>query len=411
MSKYFDLLLGILAAVGGFVDLGQLIFGVQIGAKFAYREMWVVALATLAIALFMEMSGRIAAVTQKPAFLVLRERLGDWLGGLTLVAAVIVNFLTCAAEIGGVAIILKLLTGGNWLLLGLVGGLGVLAILAVASFEMLEHTVGLLGVLMLVYVVAAVKLKPDWGALAAGFLPNSPQGAVSNTLFYWYTVVALFSAVLLPYEVYLYSSGAIEDKWTAGDLHINALTAVLGSVFGALLTIALIVVGAKIFLPLGIQPQLPGAAIYGPTQAIGKTAGLLALGGMLFAITGAAIETALSNGYALAQFFHWPWGKSKKLREVPKFTWSWVITVLAAMLVILLGIDPIKLVQYVIVISVVPLPLTYYGLMVAAQDKGLMGKHANGQIITVLGWALFGLVCIAAAAAIPLLIVTHGGQG
>src|SRR5205085_11428946 len=103
--------------------------------------------------------------------------------------------------------------------------------------------------------------------------------------------------------------------------------------------------------------QLPGAAIFGPTAAFGKTAGLLALGGMLFAITGAAIETGLSNGYALAQFFHWPWGKSKKMKEVPRFTWSWVVTIVGGVLVMLLGVDPVKLVQYVIILSVIPLPL------------------------------------------------------
>jgi Mn2+/Fe2+ NRAMP family transporter len=79
--------------------------------------------------------------------------------------------------------------------------------------------------------------------------------------------------------------------------------------------------------------------------------------------------------------------------------------------IMLLGIDPIKLVQYVVILSVVPLPLTYYPILKAANDNFTMGEHKNGRLANILGWSFFILTCIAAAAAIPLMIVTHGGQG
>jgi len=40
-----------------------------------------------------------------------------------------------------------------------------------------------------------------------------------------------------------------------------------------------------------------------------------------------------------------------------------------------------------------------------------MGPYANGWLAGILGWAYFILICIAALAAIPLLIITHGGKG
>ena len=84
--------------------------------------------------------------------------------------------------------------------------------------------------------------------------------------------------------------------------------------------------------------------------------------------------------------------------------------VLAA-LIIFTGVDPVEVVEYSIVFSIVILPLTYLPMLLAACDIDYMGPYANGWLAGILGWAYFFLICIAALAAIPLLIITHGGKG
>ena len=54
------------------------------------------------------MCGRVAAVAKRPVFDLVRERMGFSAGLATLVASEVVNLMTCAAEIGGVAICLQL---------------------------------------------------------------------------------------------------------------------------------------------------------------------------------------------------------------------------------------------------------------------------------------------------------------
>jgi hypothetical protein len=39
-----------------------------------------------------------------------------------------------------------------------------------------------------------------------------------------------------------------------------------------------------------------------------------------------------------------------------------------------------------------------------------MGKYANKWLAKSLGWIYFVLVCVAALAAIPLYLITSGGQ-
>src|SRR3954469_15596998 len=110
MKKLLGITLGIMTALGGFVDLGQIVFTMQAGALFGYRLLWAVALGTAAIIVYMEMCGRIAVVAKEPVFSVVRTRLGFKLGLTTLIASNLLNLITCAAEIGGVAIVLRLLT-------------------------------------------------------------------------------------------------------------------------------------------------------------------------------------------------------------------------------------------------------------------------------------------------------------
>ncbi len=111
MSKIFGIALGILAAIGGFVDIGDIVFNVAAGATFGYQLLWAVVVGVGGIITYAEMCGRVAAVSEKAVFDVVRERLGFSVGLVALGAAQLVNLLTLAAEIGGVAIVLQLLSG------------------------------------------------------------------------------------------------------------------------------------------------------------------------------------------------------------------------------------------------------------------------------------------------------------
>src|ERR1044071_277911 len=103
MKKIFQIALGILAAIGGFVDIGDLVFNVQAGATFGYQLLWGVVVGGIGIIVYSEMCGRVAAISKRPVFDAVRERCGFGLGLGALIASEIVNLMTLAAEVGGVA--------------------------------------------------------------------------------------------------------------------------------------------------------------------------------------------------------------------------------------------------------------------------------------------------------------------
>src|SRR3954451_6900916 len=106
-----------MTAVGGFVDISELVFAAQAGSIFGYALIWAFAFATIGIMVYGEMSGRVAATAQQPVFNLMRHRLGLKLGLLTLFASLLSTLITCAAEIGGMGLILYHLTGAPYLLM------------------------------------------------------------------------------------------------------------------------------------------------------------------------------------------------------------------------------------------------------------------------------------------------------
>ena len=59
---------------------------------------------------YAEMCGRVAAVSERAVFDAVRERLGFGVGLVALVSGQFVNLMTLTAEIGGVALVLQLLS-------------------------------------------------------------------------------------------------------------------------------------------------------------------------------------------------------------------------------------------------------------------------------------------------------------
>ena len=117
MKRIFGIFLGVLTAIGGFVDMGDLVANAETGARFRMTLAWVVPVGVIGIVVYAEMSGRVAAICGRPVFDLVRERLGPRFGLVNLIASFFINLLTLTAEIAGVAIALSLLTSINYLLL------------------------------------------------------------------------------------------------------------------------------------------------------------------------------------------------------------------------------------------------------------------------------------------------------
>jgi manganese transport protein len=398
--------LGIIAAIGGFVDIGDLVFNSQAGSLYGYELLWAIPIGVLGIMVYAEMCGRVAAITGRPVVDCVRERLGFGPALATAIAGQVVNLLTVAAELGGVAIILQLLTDAPFSLWVIVGAAVIVAVVGMLSFDGIERVFGYGGLLLLVFVVAALHEGPDWHAVGQGFVPQAPADNL-----YWYFVVGLISAALMPYEVYFYSSGAVEEGWGPQDLRVNRLNAIIGYALGGTLSLGIIILTAQVFHPAGVDPSTLGTVGLATEQSFGETGLLLGLLGMLMAVGGATIDASFAAAYTTAQFCGWEWGRYRGPAKAPRFTLTWLAVLAIGVAIVLSGINPVDLTEYSVVFSVVCLPLTYLPVLLVAGDRRFMGEHVNGVLTRTLGWLYFGVIGILAVAAIPLLFATNGGGG
>jgi Mn2+/Fe2+ NRAMP family transporter len=404
-----EVTLGILTAIGGFVDIGDLVANALVGARFGMALAWVVVVGVIGICLFAEMSGRVAAVTGRGVFDLVRERLGPRTALLNLTASSLVNLLTLAAEVAGVALALQLATSVSYLLLVPLVAFLVWLVIWRMPFEQMERAFGLTGLALLVFAVGLWQLGPDWGALAHDALhPSVPSGEGHPT--YWYYAIALFGAAMTPYEVFFFSSGAVEEKWTDKDLAVERANVYVGFPLGGLLSLAIAGTTAVVLLPRGIEVDHLSQVALPTVLALGKVGLAFLIVGFVAATFGAALETALSSGYAISQYLGWQWGKLVRPKDAARFHSVVLLSLVVGTMLILTTLDPIKVTEYSLVFSAIALPLTYFPILVVANDPGYMGDKTNSRVTNTLGTAYLLLLLVVSLAAIPLMLATKAGQ-
>jgi Mn2+/Fe2+ NRAMP family transporter len=409
MKKIFAVALGILTAIGGFVDIGDLVTNAVVGSRFGMSLTWVVLLGIVGICVYADMSGRVAAVSGRATFEIIRERLGPRAGLANLTASFLINLLTLTAEIGGIALALQLAAGvgpGMWIPVAL---FGVWIVVWRTKFSIMENVTGLVGLCLIVFAVALFLLNPDWGTL--GTQASQPWTQITgNPLSYWYFAVALFGAAMTPYEVFFFSSGGVEEGWTKKDLGTERANVFIGFPLGGMLSLAIAACAAVVLLPKAIEVTSLSQIVLPVAQAGGKLALAFVIVGILAATFGAALETTLSSGYTLAQFFGWSWGKFRKPAQAARFHLSMIICLLIGGGILATGVDPVAVTEVSVVFSAVALPLTYFPILVVANDPEYMGDEVNGRMRNGLAVFFLAVIMVAALAAIPLMIITGMGS-
>jgi Mn2+/Fe2+ NRAMP family transporter len=107
VKKLFTLVLGVVTSIGGFVEAGSISTAAQAGAEFGFSLLWAIAIATAILA---EMSGRVATISHRSMAAAVRERFGFHFQIVPLGAEIIIDLLLLTADIGGIAVDVKLLT-------------------------------------------------------------------------------------------------------------------------------------------------------------------------------------------------------------------------------------------------------------------------------------------------------------
>lgn len=405
MKKIGNLVLGVITSIGGFAEVGSVSTAAQSGAHFGFQLLWAVALAAFILALLVEMSGRLSALSGRTFAAAVRDRFGVHFQLTLLGAELLLDFLLLTAEIGGTGIALQLVTGIDfrwWIL-----PIGALActLLWLGNFTVIEDGLGLLGLITLAFVVAAWQLHPQTAQVTGGFVPTLPDRDIAR---YSFLAVSIIGATVSPYLLNFYGSGAVEEKWSEKDLWSNRITAFAGIGFGAVVSMGTLVAAAVVLGPRHIEVESYEQAALMFLPVFGPRAILLFACALGIGCFGAAVEIALNAGYVMSQGFGWSWGANKKRLETARFSGAMTLMLLASLLFALCGFDPLRLTLISVGITVIVMPLMILPMLALMNDRELVKDHRSGPIgngvlavLTIVG-ALLALVVV------PLEIVAGG---
>lgn len=402
MSKLLKIALGIFTSIGGFLEVGAIATAADAGASFRFQLIWAMVLGTICVIFLVEMSGRFAAVSHHTIKDAIRERFGPRVFMATLVSDVLVNILVLAAEIGGMSLALQLVTGISFRWWALPTGILTWLLLWKGTFGLIENGVSLLGMVAVVFLVGAWKLHPPGHEVLAGLAVTLPA---ERPVHYWFTAVSILGAVISPYLFFFYSSGAIEDRWGNDEIGVNRAVATIGMTFGCVLGIAVMIVAAMVLYPAGIAPERFEQLALLLTDPLGRWGFYLFAATLLITCLGAALELSLATAYSFAQGLGWNWGESVHPRDAARFSLTYTIMLVVSTLLMVAGIDPLKLTLFSMALTSLTLPVVTFPFLILMNDRDYMGEYGNHWISNAAVIVTSLLASILALVVIPLQLM------
>jgi NRAMP (natural resistance-associated macrophage protein)-like metal ion transporter len=132
----------------------------QLGAGYGYQLLWVLTISTAALILFQQLGARIGVVTGQGLVGLIRQKFGARSALLAIVALVIANIGTMAAEFAGIAAGFQLFGVSKYISVPLAGLLVSFLVLK-GGFRNVERILLVLSAVFICYVIAGFQTHTD----------------------------------------------------------------------------------------------------------------------------------------------------------------------------------------------------------------------------------------------------------
>ncbi len=368
-----------------FIGPGTVTTASVIGAEFAYVLVWTIVFSILATMVLQEMSARLGLITQQGLGEALRKQFDN-----PVLSALAVGLVVAAIGIGTAAFQTGNITGGAaglttitgvgenvWgPIIGLVAG----ALLLTGNYKLIERVfIGLVVVMGIAFIVNAIAVRPDVGALSVGLIPTIPEGSAL-------LIAGLIGTTVVGYNLFLHAS-TVQEKWSdPEDLRDVQYDTVLLVGIGGLITTAIVITAAAVF-PEGTTIADVGEMADQLEPVMGGFALTFFAIGLFAAGFTSAMSAPLAGAYATAGALGWERDlKSNRFRAI------WMTILGVGIVFSGLGFNPVEVILLAQVANGLLLPILAVFLIYAMNSEELLGEHTNSPVQNLLG----GLVTLVA---------------
>lgn len=366
-----------------FIGPGTVTTATLAGAGYGYALIWALVFATIAAVILQETAARLGVVGRRGLGEAIMERFSEapilkWISGALIIAALFIgNAAYEGGNIAGAALGVEAafpdFASRQWV----AGAIGLLAafILILGGYRMIEKVlIGAVLVMTVAFAAALAIIGPDWPAIFKGaFVPSIPTGAFP-------IVLGLIGTTIVPYNLFLHAAAA-RKRWS-GESGLNEarFDARLSIGVGGVVSILVLSTAAASLFGAGLT--ISGAADMARQlePAFGAGATYLLATGLFAAGLSSAITAPLATGFAAAELFGFESDpKNAKFRMVAG------AILLVGAIVAITGAKPIEIILFAQIANGILLPVVAVFLLYAANNKTLLGRHANGLLANAAG--------------------------
>lgn len=389
----------------GYVDPGNWATDLEGGARFGYQLLWVLVGSGLIATLLQTLSARLGVVTGLDLASACRDQYPKHLRVPLWILAELAIIACDMAEVLGSAVALNLLFGLPLITGALLTGLDVFVLLALQR----QHARGIEILVTSFVVVIGVCLgaqlfwaKPDLAAAAAGLRPTFDPNSL-------YIAIGILGATVMPHNLYLHSAIVPKREALAAPKQQrrvlrNCFTSTAFALTIALLLNATILIVASAVFNTRQMPvtDLRDAhelltPLLGQSLASALFAVALLCSGQSSTITGTLAGQAVMEGFLR-------WRPPLVLRRALTRALA-IIPAVAVLAMVGEGGTMLLLVASQVVLSL-QLPFAVVPLVRFTGSSALMGRYANGAIVSGLAWLCALLVSSANAVLVSRMLAT-----
>jgi len=366
-----------IAAVA-YVDPGNFATNMAGGAQFGYLLLWVVLTANLMAMLVQSMSAKLGIATRMNLPEVCRERFPRPVSFLLWLQAEAIAMATDLAEFIGAAIGINLLTGLPLFPAALVTAAATFAILALQAygFRRLEAVIAaLVGVIVVAFGLQVFLAEPSSGVVR-GFVPNF-EGKESVLL-----AVGILGATVMPHVIYLHS--ALTQKRIVGATpavrkriyRFELIDVVIAMSIAGLINLSMLITASAVFHSRGLESV--GKDLSQVYDGLGEYLGSGASVMFGFALLASGLSSSsvgtMAGQVVMQGFIN---------RQIP-LTLRRGITMLPALAIIAVGIDPYRSLVISQVVLSFGIPFALIPLLLFCRNRSLMGNLVNKPLTTAV---------------------------
>ncbi|MFJ5861758.1 Nramp family divalent metal transporter [Pseudarthrobacter sp. NPDC092439] len=383
--------LGYLALMGPAFVVGAWQFGpgnlttaVQAGSRFDYSLVWVIAVSTVLMIFFTDMSVRLGIVTPVSLISSIKEHLGKWVGVLAGFGVFGITLMFSVGNAVGSGLGLSLVFGGSPVLWTVVCTAAVGFVLAFRNVYGVVEKV-LLGIVVLMglaFIASTIVAQPDWYRSMAGMVPQLPAG--SEIL-----IVALVGTNFSINAAFYTSYGVKEHRRTRADYRdITLVDTIPGIVAPGIMTALVILVAAAVLGKTGAEAGTINALASVFTPLAGP------VGSMVFALglSGAAFSSMIANATAGGTMLSDALGRGPKAGSPTARICTGLILAFGLIITLSFQSSPVGLIVIAQSLTVLIAPLLGILIVTMANKTAVMGDLRNKWWHNV--FAVVGLIAI-----------------